>query len=59
MTNYEKILAELQNMSIEDFAKSRVRYDDYWGFYFGDFGSADEYNIAVKLEIEWLNKNQC
>lgn len=57
MTNYEKILTELQNMSIKDFAKTRVHYDDNWGCFFGDFSRpADEYDIAIKLEIEWLNK---
>lgn len=56
MTNYEKIMAELQSMSIEEFARSRIFYYVGSGFYYGDFGATDEYNTAVKLEIEWLNK---
>lgn len=56
MTNYEKILADLQNMSIEDFAKTRIAYCDAWGTFHGDFGAADEHDTALKLEVEWLKK---
>lgn len=56
MTNYEKVMAELQNMSIEEFAEERVIYDDYWDAFYGDFGTEDDRETAIKLEIEWLNK---
>lgn len=56
MTNYEKIMAELKNMSIEEFAKERVMYDDYWGVFCGDFGKEDDRETAIKLETEWLKK---
>lgn len=56
MNNYEKIMAELQNMSIEEFAKERIGYNDDWGYFWGDFGRTDDYASALKYEIEWLNK---
>lgn len=56
MTNYEKIMAELQNMSIEEFAEERVIYDEYWGVFRGDFGAEDDIKTAIKLEIEWLKQ---
>lgn len=56
MTNYEKIMAELQNMSIEEFAKERVIYDDCWGIYRGDFGTEDDRELAIQYEIEWLKQ---
>ena len=56
MTNYEKILAELQNMSIEEFAKDRIIYDDSWGVFRGDFGTEEDRETAIQYEVEWLNK---
>lgn len=56
MTNYEKMMAELQNMSVEEFAEVRIIYDDYWGDFRGDFGAEDDRETAIKLEIEWLRK---
>lgn len=56
MTNYEKMMAELQSMSIEEFAIMQINYDDYWGVFRGDFGTEEDRETAIKLEIEWLNK---
>lgn len=56
MTNYEKVMAELQNMSIEEFAEERIRYDEYWDAFYGDFGTEEDRKTAIKLEIEWLKK---
>lgn len=56
MTNYEKLLDELKNMSIEEFAKDRIIYDDYWGVFCGDFGKEDDRESAIQYEVEWLNK---
>ena len=56
MTNYERIMAELQNMSIEEFAEERVIYDEYWDAFYGDFGTEEDRETAIKLEIEWLKK---
>ena len=56
MTNYEKIMAELKNMSVEEFAEERIGYDDYWDAFCGDFGMEGDRKTAIKLEIEWLKK---
>lgn len=56
MTNYEKMMAELKNMSVEEFAKTRIFCYGTSGFYYGDFGSADEHDTALKLEVEWLKE---
>ena len=58
MTNYEKVMAELKNMSIEEFAEERVIYDDYWDAFCGDFGIEDDRKTAIKLEIEWLKQEE-
>lgn len=56
MTNYEKIMAELKNMSIEEFAEVRIIYDDYWDAFCGDFGTEEDREKAIQYEIEWLKK---
>lgn len=56
MTNYEKLLNELNNMSIEEFAIMQINYDDYWGVFRGDFGTEEDREKAIQYEIEWLNK---
>lgn len=56
MTNYEKIMAELKNMSVEEFAEERIRYNEYWDSFCGDFGIEEDRETAIKLEIEWLKK---
>ena len=56
MTNYEKIMAELQNMRIEEFAKTRIFYSTKSGFYYGDFCRVKDWETALHIEIEWLKK---
>jgi len=54
MTNYEKIM----NMSIEEFAKTRINYDPEWGEYGNDIsGNVYVYeNDAIEDEIKWLKQ---
>lgn len=56
MTNYEKMMAELRNMSIEEFAKTRVFYSTKSGFYYGDSCRVKDRETAIKIEIEWLKE---
>lgn len=54
MNNYQKLLNELNNMSIEEFARERVMYDDFFGCYSYDNGLEDDRETALELEIKWL-----
>lgn len=55
-SNYDKIIKALNNMSIDEFANTRIFYYDRTGFYYGDFGAEDDRETAIKREIEWLKK---
>lgn len=56
MTNFEKYMS----MSIEEFAETRVDYDDGWGCFRNDTGESyyenDGYKLAIKDEIQWLRQ---
>ena len=55
-SNYDKIIKALNNMSIDEFANTRIFYYDRTGFYYGDFGAEDDRETAIKREIERLKK---
>lgn len=52
MTNHEKFI----NMSIEEFAKTRINYDPEWGEYRNDIPSNVYENDAIEDEIKWLKQ---
>lgn len=57
MTNYEKFI----NMSIREFAKSRLQWDGEFGQISNDtinsYGDdEDEIERAIQDEVEWLNQ---
>ena len=64
MTNKEKVLNELNN-DIEKLARLLIRYKDITGwdelpnfeYITSDEETFDEFEMAVKHEIEWLNTN--
>lgn len=61
MNNLEKLKQKIANMSVEEFAKTRIEtVDTMRGVYehYGDWNDGDGYDFvyadAIKKEIDWL-----